>query len=362
MLRAKAFSSILTATLLLAACGQLIGLGDYEAVEGDAESGSSGKGGKGGGAGSGGSSGKGGAGGEAGTDVNPGTGGTNDAGSSGIGGDGTGGTTGGSSGNAGAGGTGDTGGAAGDGAAGAGDGGLPGVGGSAGAGGVGGEGGSGGEVPRVCGEVTLGAIIVSDQAEAPSSVQYFTEFTPAIGEDDGDFAAIDFYQGSGYDGAQRGTFNLGEPEEAQYQTCARCVRIFQDLGGQNEKVFFQESGEMFVDPSSDQMNGSPVFTISDVTLIEVTIDAEYLSEPVPNGECLHVTAGSFSITAGEPLWDDVLCNINWRGDGLCDCGCGLLDPDCSASTADVCDGCYCAGDTDVCSANANWLCEPAPTP
>jgi hypothetical protein len=356
MLRAKAFSTILTATFLLAACGQLLGLGDYEAVEGDSDSGSSGKGGKGGGAG------RGGSGGEAGAGTG-GAGGMTEGGASGS--DGMSGTSG-SSGSAGIGGAA---GMSGEGAGGAGDGGVPGAGGDAGSGVMGGEAGSGGEAgaePCVPIEIELGPVVAfSLDTEI---AQYYFAATPKsgepqLGEIDPDFLVMEFYAFSGNNGAQKGTFDIGTPMDTQYLTCSRCLRLRQDFAMLSETTYLQSDGEMVVDAMSDQMNGDPIVSLSDVTFVETTIDfAEpdptYVSTPVPGGACLHLAEHSFEVPDG-PLWDLNNCQIQWLGDGLCDCGCGSFDPDCSSASVDACDDvCFCDAMTEVCNPDSNWLCDP----
>ena len=58
----------------------------------------------------------------------------------------------------------------------------------------------------------------------------------------------------------------------------------------------------------------------------------------------------------EPAGGSWSCNINYYGtnDG-CDCGCGVIDPDCSSNFAGACGFTECPAGTSVLT-EANWLC------
>jgi hypothetical protein len=65
-------------------------------------------------------------------------------------------------------------------------------------------------------------------------------------------------------------------------------------------------------------------------------------QPVGNADCLAWT-----------------CDPQWLGDAVCDCGCGLPDPDCFDQTIDSCDacgGCDTVGDCVAIDAEFNGLC------
>ena len=47
------------------------------------------------------------------------------------------------------------------------------------------------------------------------------------------------------------------------------------------------------------------------------------------------------------------CEDYLYGDLYCDCGCGILDPDCISAQESACDACYCAS----CNSTSNWLCD-----
>lgn len=369
MLRAKALVTLFSSTLMLAACGQLIGLGDYTEVEGSA----AGSGGKGGGSGSSGegSSGEGGSAVGGSSGGRGGSSGKGGAGASAGGGGGVSGSTAAGGGQAGEtdgeGGTAGTSGAAGARNAGgeAGQGGVEAGSGGAGAGGEGGSqagaSGSGGAPPLTCTELTVTDIVFRLDDGMEGQQYYYADFAPMAGGPDPDYVSLQFFHGNGYDGAQRGTFDLGSVEDRQYQTCSRCIVVYEDWTQATERIFFQESGSLYIPPSSDQMNGYLTAELTDVTLIEVTFDDDFVSTPVPGGDCLHIAHAAFSVTPEDPAWDGDNCALHWRNDEVCDCGCGQLDPDCSAPTADVCAGCYCQENTD-CNPDNNWICDPVAPP
>jgi hypothetical protein len=353
---------------LIGACSQLIGLNDFDEQDGTGGENEHGTGGNAAKGGAGGSSGNG----TSGTGTSAG-GAAGSATQGGIGG-----TT------AGQGGTGARGGKGGSGAVGgdgAGEGGAPHVGGKGGSGAVGGTtggtgmlGGAGGEPSYDCVstlEITTGVLLATDD---PSNYAFAVD--PQIGNAADDELWIDFYGGGEYDGERVGTFDLGMPPDDNYATCSRCVWFGQDLGTVSEPRarFYVRSGTLTVDPESLQMEGYPIFTLDDVLLVESNIDVgdTNVSEPVPNPRCLHLGHASISMPAAPSDWT---CDPTYYGTGDgCDCGCGILDPDCSSQYGGACEACaddggcgtdadYCFGiDPDnnaLCTEMPAWVCSPA---
>jgi hypothetical protein len=359
----RRFSVSWAPLLLVGACAQLIGLGDYEKGEepnasdgghGNDGSGGTPSGAKGGmeqaGDGSGGTAGV-----VAGRGGRPSTGGTGGMGGEGAadtdGGTDSGGTTGGTGrgGSAGSvqGGTGGSGG----------QGGSGGRAGSSGQAGMGAAGGGGGSPP--CTEVTVTELIdqVIDRSGETHLVSYVFEINPGIGlASMQDRLEIQFWNGADYDGILTGMFPLGTGFEGNNSTCSRCFLGYQDpdASASLRKIFFQTGGTFTIDADSQQMDGFPDFTYADVTLREAVIDPnDFHSTIVPGGLCLHLTSGSFSLP---PQWS---CDATWLGDGECDCGCGVKDTDCTSDESATCDYCWCdeSGDcTGFESPTKNWMC------
>jgi len=106
---------------------------------------------------------------------------------------------------------------------------------------------------------------------------------PALGGEAADFLRLEFYA------PDTGTFDLGSGNNANYSSCLQCVLAFVDEG--SGPLFFQAAGSLSVngDPTNSVLDAE----LSDVTLMEVTIDPEtYVSTLVPGGDCLHILSAS----------------------------------------------------------------------
>jgi hypothetical protein len=338
MKRAFRLPSLFTSILLLGACQQIIGLGDYEAVDEEEEGGAGGSGGKGGST-SGGSSGKGGKGGSAGSA----TGGTSGrgGGSAGKGGSGGKGGTSGDAGEGGMGAEGGTGGSTG------GSSGKGGSGGTSGKGGSSGDSGSGGSAGKSsCPELTLQTVVGMDVDRSGSPSFLSAIFDVGIQQQlvggAEDFVGIHFYAGDNYDGAATGSFELGTGVDDNFESCGRCVLVERDasaVGNAGNTRFFATSGSMEIDDASLQLDGRPTVTISDVTLVEVTIDSStFVSTPVAGGDCYHIT--SYSMELPTSSWS---CPVDTWGDNVCDCGCDEPDLECVTAQIGSCESCTSAG-------------------
>jgi hypothetical protein len=305
MLRLGRHASLLCALALLASCSSLLGLDDLEPDDLDA--------------------------GAAGRVIEPMTGGSkNDGGSSGKdgeggeGADGPKGEGGESSGGAPSGGN-------------AGSAGSAGNGGSSGSAGSAGDGGSGGIViPDDCPEITLTYNTAENDLVEENSVFEFS-VSPDIAGSGPDIVQVEFYWYSGLDGDATGTFQIEGSDDTQYATCARCVRIIDQL----QRDYLAVTGTVVIDEASQQNYGYPQAVVTDLTLIEVTINADtYISAPVANGACFHLA----SVTLDKPPvgWD---CDddptggsdLGYYQDGDCDCGCGIVDVDCASAAGTECE-------------------------
>ncbi len=198
---------------------------------------------------------------------------------------------------------------------------------------MGGAAGNGTGGGSSCDELTAGSFR-EDAADGSIGV-YSALSSPDHGDAVEDRLRVELY------GPNFGPFNGDEPgtydltDEGNYATCARCVLLGQDANG---KVFYAQSGTLVVDDTSDPMDGTLNGSLTDVTLVEVTIDGEtWTSTPVPDGECRHVASATIQVGTVVPAaWN---CNNNFYGDGSCDCGCGALDIDCADNTPASCEWC-----------------------
>jgi hypothetical protein len=294
-------------------------------------------------------------------DEDPGTGGGGSGGATGGTGGATGGTGGATGGTGGA--TGGTGGATGGtgGATGGTGGATGGTGGATGGtGGGAGEAGSAGEAGAAgssgCTSITFTGDTVHGISQQGGQ-NYSATIDPNIIAADPDTFVMEFYS------AETGTFDLGAGDNASYSTCLQCLLVLADVDPTDGpvKYFWQQSGTITVADTSDIEAGPISATYADVTLAE--IDPETM-ELVPNGACLTVDNTETFVIAPVDGWT---CSVAYydAADG-CDCECGVWDPDCDISGADIyncVEGQTCekdANDSGVCAGTAvGWTCEEA---
>jgi hypothetical protein len=252
---------------------------------------------------------------------------------------------------------------------------------SSGLGGAAGAGGASDGGPVVCTPITVAAFGQA-QVELGYAV-YVTSFTPNLltGAADNFRLAV---QGLPYDGDRTGTFDLTQNGDDNYETCARCILVYADG---NQKVFYPSEGTLVIAAGSKQLGGTIDATVTNLKLVEVTIDGDYVSTPVPNGACLTVASAAIKVEAPacggfecnngycvsnanyecdeeldcpddsdefpvnascDPVWT---CDPDWYDDGDCDCGCGIQDLDCAGTTNEnECDFCV------ACQGNATGGC------
>jgi hypothetical protein len=209
------------------------------------------------------------------------------------------------------------------------------------------------DAPPACTAITLGGM----QAFAGGNADVLAwgdTVTNDLGDGGDSLFQIEFYNGL-QPGPLMGTFQLDEGIDANYATCASCVRLFSfnAAGDMVVRQFFQSSGSITLteDPFTNQLM---IGSLDDVTLVEVTIADDFTSTPVPGGECLSLGATVALDADTIPLaWT---CPDAAYGDGAtCDCMCGAIDPDCSVPANPI-NGCT-AGQ--VCT---DGICETPPPP
>ncbi len=134
-----------------------------------------------------------------------------------------------------------------------------------------------------------------------------------IGGPNDDMLQLEFYSND------PGVFDLASPINSSYATCNQCVRVFQDVDsddGSSVKQFFQQSGSVLLNaPPLDPAGVSG--SLTNVTLVEVTVDQDFVSTPVPGGDCL--TIGTAQLTMGGCVPD---CTNKVCGSDGCGGTCG----------------------------------------
>lgn len=146
-------------------------------------------------------------------------------------------------------------------------------------------------------EITVGAFTL--QAADGTAAHYVAPPAPDFGDVEADDFSIELY-GSGFDpalnGEDTGTFDLTMNADDNYATCSRCLLYFEDPTSPIGRIFFTQSGTFVIDATSTQLDGTITGTLTDVTLIEVTLDPDtFESTPVANGTCLHLATGDVSV-------------------------------------------------------------------
>ena len=176
---------------------------------------------------------------------------------------------------------------------------------------------------------------------------------------------LEFYGSSvaaSLDGELKGTFDLSAGGDSNYATCSRCLFLIEDFSG-TKTFFFQQSGTMILDATSDQLNGTVHGSVNDVTLVEVAIDSMGFTTPVPGGACRHLATAALTVVpaVAPAAW---ACDPTSYGDGSCDCGCGVIDIDCDDATGAACETCDGVGSCsmDACPGTINPASNAVCTP
>lgn len=186
-----------------------------------------------------------------------------------------------------------------------------------------------------CIEVTPGEL------EAPQA-GLFRFTADQLGDADDDFTQFEFYTND------TGAFDLASAGvNDNYISCEQCVRVLEDINEDPLVQYFQSEGTITVSMDTPPQDGALSVDLAGVTLVEVTIADDFTSTPVPNGGCVTITDGTYATPTVEG-WN---CDIGFYGTGDgCDCGCGIVDPDCTDATVGSCEFC---NDTGSCDTTGN---------
>jgi hypothetical protein len=171
----------------------------------------------------------------------------------------------------------------------------------------------------------------------------------------------EFY--GGIESSLSGTFDLHAGMQANYATCAICVRAFEvDDQGQVTHQYFQSGGSVTLteDPLT---NTHMIASFSNLQLEEVTVDQNtYTSTPVPGGACADLA--QYSVDHDKVPNAYTCAHTTWQDGATCNCMCGISDPDCTIANAPVA-GCTTTGDvcfnTACVTPPANDTCTAAAT-
>jgi hypothetical protein len=95
-------------------------------------------------------------------------------------------------------------------------------------------------------------------------------------------AYIEFYNVAGPQTA--GKFDLSQPPDDNYSTCAHCLLVYEDLAG-SPTAFFPIGGSLNLTTADATFQGNSAGSFDSVTLVEVTVQST-VTTPVPGGRCL----------------------------------------------------------------------------
>lgn len=87
-----------------------------------------------------------------------------------------------------------------------------------------------------------------------------------------------------------GSYNLASAGiNDNYATCKECVYIYQDVVNDvEEKLFFQSQGTLEITETDPMAPNVSKGSLKNVRLVEVTLDMNFSSTPVPNGACYDI--------------------------------------------------------------------------
>jgi hypothetical protein len=212
-----------------------------------------------------------------------------------------------------------------------------------------GEGEGEGEVD--CTTITIGTIVLDGQDDTETS--YSAPLTGDLGSiivDD--FLIMKFVNQGDRFVMPTGTFELGTGINANFDTCAECILVFEDQASLVEapaRVFSPTQGTITLDtdPRNFILRGS----INNIVLREATIE-NFQTTFVAGGACVRFDDLTFDYKVVPSEWT---CGDDRYRDGVdCDCNCGTEDPDCyqpasllvGCAAGEICSAGVCAGPCD----------------
>jgi len=147
----------------------------------------------------------------------------------------------------------------------------------------GGAAGTGGTAGSGCTPVVIGDFQLVDTETGGASLAYALSGLDATQEH---VLYVEFFDVAGAQTA--GSFDLSQPPDDNYSTCAHCLLAFEDVNGSAPTAFFQESGSLVVSTPDTGYTGKSAGSFSNVRLVQVTLQGS-TSTKVPNGRCLELS-------------------------------------------------------------------------
>ncbi|HPA58140.1 MAG TPA: hypothetical protein PLT70_12015, partial [bacterium] len=147
-----------------------------------------------------------------------------------------------------------------------------------------------------CAAITLGASTIGTMNAEDGYWTYNVLYNPATGEAGlDDKVSLQLYA----EVEAEDSFDLAD---TNYVDCEQCILVYEDMEFDETsgdltaigKVYFQQKGTLDFE-SFDAATGKIKASVTDLRLIEVTIDSEYASHPVQGGACLEVATGTVEV-------------------------------------------------------------------
>ena len=148
-----------------------------------------------------------------------------------------------------------------------------------------------------------------------------------------------------------GTIELGQAPNDVVETCEQCVVMYAELDPAVgfAQTFFADMGQLEIDAATPPLTTPEGFTANLVGVRLIEVDGESL-EPIEDGDCVEIQDTTITGVTSIADWS---CNVIYydEADG-CDCGCGIIDPDCPDALSTSCE--YC--DDGSCAAGGSFAC------
>jgi len=175
---------------------------------------------------------------------------------------------------------------------------------------------SDGDEPKACKPLNVSGELVANDVSGVFTLG--GEVDLGLGGSEADVIIFELYSD------EMGTFALGTGANENYGNCDQCVRILEDVdldNGKQPTQYYPTAGSITIEPTA--AGGRNVrITLEDLEMVEVTIRAaDFVSTPVPNGECYVRSARLVLETAAcVPECGDHICGDDGCG-GACGSGC-----------------------------------------
>lgn len=207
------------------------------------------------------------------------------------------------------------------------------------------------DAPRQCATVTPRTF---DLYDFDTGFVSYAALLDGTIDGNGVYYRFEFY--GGLEPTLSGTFDLAAGKQANYETCAICVRAFEiDSNQEIVKGFFHSAGSIML--TTDPLTTKQIkATVTGLRFEEVTVNQDtFRSTAVPGGACGDVADVVIDHDEVPNAWT-CTPRSDFNAGTDCNCACGVYDPDCDSTSAAVTG---CTNSFDKCSPSGSCM-TPAP--